>query len=84
LTGRVIAEAKRGPFSGVKRMLEVDAATGRIRQRGKVRLDAGEVVSRAATVGIVTDEQSVLRLANVGPACFGGKSGKCSIWIGSQ
>ena len=66
LAGRCIDEAKRGPFTGVKRMLEVDTGPGRIWLHGEVRLDAGEVIGRTTAVGVVADEQTVLRLANVG------------------
>ena len=47
-------------------MLEVQAGTGAIRALGKVRLNAGEVIGRAAAVGIETEDQPLLRLANVG------------------
>ena len=55
-----------------KRMLEVQAGAGAIREVGEVGLNAGEVIGSAAAVGVVTDDQSLLCPANVGqpPKCL--------------
>ena len=52
----------------VERMFEMQTCPGGIRMGSEVSFDAGEVIGRATAVSVVTDNQPVLRPANVGQA----------------